>query len=525
MTEQRLSDTVNDKDVKNQRAKPDRKASFWRAHTKAENAFGSADPGPLLKEALEELARLSPSWIQHKWNADRKKLEFEIDYPQFLEAVRKTTPILFTKRYSTGLFYNGNYWEEFDYDREAKERIKKACIDQLELIGLYAMTSNANLSKIYTFVTTNMVQRQVRDFNKGNLVNFKNGTLNLDTMALHPHRMTDYLTSMLPIDYEASDNGGLVLAYAKHLLGDEAQTLVEWFGYMFYPDNTTLNHIVFMQGVGGNGKSTLLHTFSYALGDLASAYTFSQLAGQDGDRFIDDLATKRANIIGESESYISDKGIDLIKKITGGDSIGANPKNKKAYSVTVPTKFIVSANYRLPPLENTEELKRRFILLSADAPAIDRDGKLDPDGIKVKYAKDKLISALPQFVGYAISQAKKAVERKHLTILPATKARTSHWFESKDLVQRYIDYFIVPTKGHYGASKKYILEHFNDFSIEEVGKPRTMAQFTEDFERHHLEFEPTPRYGREEDAGIVDDYAKSKRNRLKGYGLDDTQKD
>ena len=96
--------------------------------------------------------------------------------------------------------------------------------------------------------------------------------------------------------------------YARYLLGDDAQTLIEWFGYMFFKDASILNLLLFLQGVGGNEvRASLLKAMLKAFGENAGSISFEQLTGKEKDRFLDTLAKQWANIITESERILTVK--------------------------------------------------------------------------------------------------------------------------------------------------------------------------------------------------------------------------
>ncbi|MBM7616699.1 hypothetical protein JOC36_000232 [Weissella uvarum] len=519
----RLADTLTDEEkqqITQQHDKP-LHVNYWETRQHVNDLIKqslevSSELPTNLDDLLEELNTISPRWLSHHYDAKAKQLVHSINYEQFLKIIQHKIPLIFTHQYKNGILYTGKNWEEYDSKREAKEYIKSACIDEIETVKLYSKLSNPILSKIYSYVQAGMTKEQSIRFDTKNYANFSNGTLDLDTNKMHPHTKDDYITKLLPIDYEGSDEGGLVYDYAKHLLGDEVQTLSEWFGYMFFNDMATMNNIVFIQGVGGNGKSTLLRVLASAFGEYASGYSITQLSGREGDRYLDDLATKQANIIAESDPYITENGLNLIKLLTGGDPIGANPKGKKAYTFTNTAKFIVSANYNLPAIENEPEFRRRFVLLNAGSPAI--ANMQDPLAFKNKFSMDKMLNDLPKFVSYSIQQAQHALDNKELTILPETKARTEQWLQSTDYVQHFTDMFIVPITGMYGVSRPYLIDRFNDFLDTEADNRMTTQEFTQAMNKKGFEFEPKPRKGSREDEPTVDDPAQHKRNRLRNYG-------
>ncbi|MBS0950230.1 hypothetical protein JK159_07625 [Weissella minor] len=521
--QQRLADTLTDEEKQQITQQHDEPlhVTYWETRQDINQAItqsleASAELPNNLDELLDEMTAIAPKWLLHHYDPKTKQLAHSINYEQFLKAIQQQLPLIFTPQYKNGILYTGKHWEEYDSKREAKEVIKTACIDETETVKLYSKLSNPILSKIYSYVQAGMTKEKPIYFDNKNYANFANGTLNLDTNKMHPHSKDDHITKLLPIDYEESDQGGLVYDYAKHLLGDEVQTLSEWFGYMFFNDMATMNNIVFVQGTGGNGKSTLLRVLASAFGQYASGYSISQLSGHEGDRYLDDLATKQANIIAESDPYITENGLNLIKLLTGGDPIGANPKGKKAYTFTNTAKFIVSANYNLPTIENEPEFRRRFVLLNASAQSIST--MQDPLAFKEKYSMDKMLKELPKFISYSIKQARQALKKKELTLLPETKARTEQWLQSTDYVQHFADMFIVPITGMYGVSRPYLLDRFNEFLNVEADNRMTAQEFTREMNKKGFKFETNPNKGRQEDSELIDDYETNKRNRLKEYG-------
>lgn len=469
-------------------------------------------------DVLDELNRLTPKWLTHTFDSHRNKVRHSISSQPLLEYIQERTFIVFTERYPNGIEFIGTHWREIGKMSLANALIENAVITALQRFNLYDMTKSGDFQKHLRYVLNGVKRYQNIKFGSDTLVNFKNRTLNLDTGITHAHTFDDYLIECLPIDYVDSDDGGLVLDYAKHLLGDEAQTLAEWFGYMFYNDMTTMNHILFIQGVGGNGKSTLLNILAQAFGEFASGQTLSQLTSpNEGSRNLAELFNKRANIIAEAEPFISPDALMLLKKLTSGDMISANPKNKDVFTYRNKAKFIVSANRALPNVPNEPEYQRRFVLLSADAPAIST--MPNPQAFKEKYDKDtKLPPELPKFVSYAIKQAKKALERRELTILPATKSRTDAWLADGDYIQSFIDNYMPETIGMYGVSLAYLLERFNEHREEDGEKTLTKGHFRKELEGKGLNIENSPRKPIEEDGHIVDNFDKKKRNRVTGRG-------
>lgn len=473
---------------------------------------------------LLKLNSAKPDWLTHDWNTKKNSLTLNFIYEKVLKMLSDDLNIIFNDEYPNGIQYNGIYWQPFSKDAKAKETIKSAVVFELARYGVFKMISNQELSKLNTYILAYMTKKTTGiTFNRGNLVNFKNGTWDLDTDKGHSFTKDDYLTSALPVDMKQTDleSGGLVGEYARHLLGEDAQTLAEWFGYMFFKDAHTLNHVVFIQGVGGNGKSTLLRVLLSSFGEFGASISFGQLSGKEKDRYLHQLSTLYANILTESSESINSEGKELIKKISSGDQITANPKGRDTYSFYPRAKFLISANYRLPKFEDSKEYQRRLVLLSANAQSIDNMD--DPKAFKDKYNEhDKLAPALPEYIGYAINQAKKAMARKELTINLATRNRTDAWLQSNDIVGQFVSDTLIPIDGKHGVSLKYLYSLFTAFisalGVDDVDIMK-ITKFGDELTAKGYTMDNSPTRGRKADAEYIDKYDTSARKRIDHTGV------
>lgn len=471
-------------------------------------------------DKIKELDHAGPDWMRHGFNKNKGTITNTVNNEKFLAVMRERLDIIVTYEEPDGHLWTGEYWRPFKKIVEARNAVKSSVIFELSDWEAYEGMTNQDINKLTTYVQAYLLDNQDVTFNADNYVNFANGTFDLETMQGHVFKRDDYLTSKLPVAMKKSVDGGLVAEYARYLLGDDAQTLIEWFGYMFFKDASILNALLFLQGVGGNGKSTLLKAMLKAFGENAGSISFEQLTGKEKDRFLDTLAKQWANIMTESDENIDRKGMALIKQLSAGDPITANPKGKDAYTFYPRAKFIVSANYRLPVFDNSKEYQRRLILLNASAPSLDDMPEADAKAIKEKYSPVNLEAALPEFIGYALIEAKKAMAAKKLTISDAAHKRTLDWLAGDDILGQFNNEYHDSIKGMYGATVKYIHGLFVTF-MEDAGisEPWTANRLKNELQAKGFRVEPAPRRGIVEDAELIDDWNKPARNRVVGFGV------
>lgn len=479
----------------------------------------------LTADVKSRLNEKSPHWLVHDIDKSGKLSVWVLDINLFVDDIKERRHIIVVNdTHPDGLYWNGKYWDKFTKQQPLLKVIKGDSIKLLNKYRVFDKVSRQKRSDMIELAQTLIPEPSYQVFNSEDLVSFENGTLDLKTMQLHEYREEDYLTSLLPAKIIESNDGGLVAEYARYLLGDDAQTLIEWFGYMFFLNDDSLQHIVFIQGQGGNGKSTLLKVLLSAFGieRFGGSISFSQLAGKDSSRYMEQLAGMYANILTESDSTISTDGLDILKKIASGDPLTANPKGRDTYSFKVHAKFLISANFNLPTFPDQKEYSRRLVLLSAGAKPITDMDDAEREAYMSKYHEDQLVAELPKFIYYAITQAKQAIERRKLTITDAAKQRTADWLTSDDLLSQFMKEYFVDIQGTNGVTVSYIHDLFKAFLMSD-GVPANDVMNERDLRKslinHGLQLSRKPMKAIPVDAELVDDYDTKRRSRIKGKGI------
>ena len=108
------------------------------------------------------------------------------------------------------------------------------------------------------------------------LLNVSNGTLDLRTGELRPHRREDLITKLAPVEYDPEAKHPIFERVIAHVTGgDEAlgRYLQRAFGYTLTGD-TSEEKLFLVIGGGASGKSTLIEGFKAALGDYAVTADF-----------------------------------------------------------------------------------------------------------------------------------------------------------------------------------------------------------------------------------------------------------
>jgi putative DNA primase/helicase len=212
------------------------------------------------------------------------------------------------------------------------------------------------------------------------LLNTPEGTVNLKTGDLHPHRAKDYCTKMT-----AEAPGGecsLWLSTLNYIFGGNNELVSffqRWAGYSL-TGVTTEQKLVFEHGTGGNGKGVTTGTMVGVIGDYAMAAPMETFTASSSERHPTDLAMLRgARLVTASETEDGRAWAESrIKQMTGGDKISARFMRQDFFEFMPQFKLLIAGNHR-PSFRGVDEaIRRRFLLLPflVTVPAADRDPDL-----------------------------------------------------------------------------------------------------------------------------------------------------
>ncbi|MBI5493751.1 MAG: hypothetical protein HY904_01925 [Deltaproteobacteria bacterium] len=212
------------------------------------------------------------------------------------------------------------------------------------------------------------------------LLNVQNGTLDLRSGTLRPHRRDDLLTHMLPFDFDP------VAPCARwdrflHEVMDGRQDLVaflrRWFGYCLTAD-VREHAMLFLVGDGRNGKGCLVETIQHVMGPrLTGAAPEGLLLQQHGARHPADvqfLAGRRLIVASEVPQGAAFNE-ERIKKLTGGDTLNARGMRQDFADFTPTHKIVVQANHHPRVRDQSAALWRRMRVVPFDVSFAGREDR------------------------------------------------------------------------------------------------------------------------------------------------------
>jgi len=188
-------------------------------------------------------------------------------------------------------------------------------------------------------------------------LNVLNGTLDLRTGTLRPHRREDLLTKIAPVEYDDRAECPRWRQFLHEIMAGN-ERLVSFLQRavgMSLTGDTSEHVLLILYGTGRNGKSTLLNTLLALLGDYSILAAPELLMAKRGERHpteLVDLFGKRLVVSMESEEgrRLAEA---LIKQLTGGDKVRARRMREDFWEYWPTHKLWLATNHK-PQVHGTD---------------------------------------------------------------------------------------------------------------------------------------------------------------------------
>lgn len=198
-------------------------------------------------------------------------------------------------------------------------------------------------------------------------LNVANGTVDLATGKLRPHKREDHLTALVPIHFDATARAPRFEQFLHEIMPD-AET-VAWLqkavGYSLTA-SVAEHCLFFCHGGGANGKSTLFNVLRALLGeDYAAPAPAEMLLAKRGEAHPTELTVlhKRRVILCQEVDQGRSWAEATIKHVTGGDRISARRMREDFWDFTPTHKLWIAANHK-PSVRGVDEgIWRRIRLI------------------------------------------------------------------------------------------------------------------------------------------------------------------
>jgi len=207
-----------------------------------------------------------------------------------------------------------------------------------------------------------------------NLINLRNGILDIETGELLPHDPQLWFTSVIDIEYKPDAKCPNFLKFLSEVLPPESHpTIQELLGYALYRSSYARRAFMFV-GQGNNGKSVLLDILTRFIGE--ENVSNKSLQDLENNRFsVARLLGKHLNISADLPQTPLGKS-EVFRALTGGDRLEAERKHQDSFSFQPYCKLVFSTN-KLPPVRDDEvdAFFRRWLIVEFPYEFEDDPGK------------------------------------------------------------------------------------------------------------------------------------------------------
>ena len=184
------------------------------------------------------------------------------------------------------------------------------------------------------------------------LFNCTNGTYDLEKSEFRPHRPADYITKLSRVEYKEGASSKPWQIFINEIMMDNANVtgfLQKSHGYALSGDTSQECFFVNYGPKTRNGKSTLVDTISYLMGEYAATIQPQTLAKRSSNGATSSPDIARLQGIRFVNMPEPAKGLELdaalVKQLTGGDSVTARFLFKNFVEFKPAFKIFISTNH------------------------------------------------------------------------------------------------------------------------------------------------------------------------------------
>lgn len=249
-------------------------------------------------------------------------------------------------------------WCHMEVKRAVATQDKKKVKEALPCFSRRVILSVADLVRLNCIVDPDIFDQH------RTLINCENGVIDLRGKGLLPHSPSYYFTRSIPLPYDHS-------VKSKHLdavLDALPEDSIEWFisiaGQALTAEKPSNDKMFFMNGIGANGKSTILNLLAATIGDYGGHPSQNSLVKQKGSNDEYNLMMYR----GLHQAIVEempDKQLDTgrVKMLTGTEVVTARKLYKDQENFVLNCTIFVSCNILPQVTEYDHGSWRRIALI------------------------------------------------------------------------------------------------------------------------------------------------------------------
>lgn len=276
------------------------------------------------------------------------------------------------------------------------------------------------------------------------LLNCPNGTVDLRTGELRPHRREDLITKLCPTVFNPNATSYIYDRFLEGIFVEQPVIdFVQRFSGYAITGDVSEQVMVICYGGGSNGKSTLLDTWNDVIGgDYSGPAPPSLLIEKKTEAHpteLADLFGKRL-IVAQETAQGARLAESLVKQLTGGDKISARRMREDFWAFPPTHKLTLCTNHR-PRVKGTDHaIWRRLVLLPFNQKFWNPDkGEEGPPELRQdKALPDKLRTEAPGILAWMVRGCLEW-HRSGLKIPDSIRIATAKYRSDSDTIGRFVD--------------------------------------------------------------------------------------
>jgi putative DNA primase/helicase len=301
-------------------------------------------------------------------------------------------------------------------------------------------------------------------------LNLANGTLDLKTGKLHPHRRQDRLTQISKVSYDPDAIAPRWEKFLQEIMGGD-QVMIDFLqraiGYALTGD-VGEQVLFFCYGTGANGKSIFLGALRDLLGDyttegepnllMAGDRHLAGIAGLQGKRLITTTEAKSGSRFDET----------LVKQLTGGDQVSARFMHQNFFEFMPTHKIFLVANHK-PIIRGTDHgIWRRVKLIPFEVTI--------PDDQQDRSLDKQLSAELPGILNWAVAGC-QAWLREGLQYPEKVSLATKNYRADSDQLGKFISEACVVGINGSKVKASVVFDAFKEWCEARNERPGTLTSF------------------------------------------------
>ena len=365
------------------------------------------------------------------------------------------------------LHYNKSFYET-NAEYQIENRINYYCD---------SLTTNRIKSETIGFIKSNGYKEREKLEQPMNLINFKNGIVDIKTKKIMPHHHRYTFQYEIPIEYNKNKDCIVWKKFIEDVLyQDDILFIQEVCGYLLYR-RYTWALLVILLGHGRNGKTVFLNVLSKLMGEKNTEHIPLQTLAHE--RFAKaKLYQKHANLCSElGAREIKDTG--TLKQLTGEDMIFARELYQNGFNFRNYAKLIFSCNI-LPDIgDKTLAMNERLAVVEFPNTFERGTPECDPD----LYDKLSTADELSGIVNWMIEGLNRLLENKKFSPYRNFENVSEYHRVSQDPVKMFCDASVI-FDSNYQIQKEVLYKRYLEF-VEKNNMPKLVSGwFTKKFKMH-----------------------------------------